>query len=283
MRRGQPVYRIAILAFFIITQLSCAFPAPRFRSEQSREPVYDKDAISSAETSNLDPGVKRLYKSTNRATKEDFIDHASEEGSLWASNGQTNYYFTKNRIRNPGDIITLVIDNDLYKDIGMEVRETLAPKEKAIEMERLREKYLAKFVPPAEPGAPAAATPSPSPSPSPDPASAQAKGGGSGLVPELPIPKTQPEMEKLLAGLNLTNLDIYTALQLKVGDKMMGEVVERYPNGNYKIRASKRVAYDKGPPRTVTVTGVVKASDIEEETDSINSGKLYEYRVEVSR
>jgi flagellar basal body L-ring protein FlgH len=62
---------------------------------------------------------------------------------------------------------------------------------------------------------------------------------------------------------------------------MMGEIVERYPNGNYKIRAIKRIAY-RGGYRMLTMIGVAKSADITEE-DTIGSGKLYEYRLEVIR
>jgi hypothetical protein len=45
------------------------------------------------------PLIQRKYRDGARVTKEDFIDRNSNEGSLWASDGQTNYYFTKNKVR----------------------------------------------------------------------------------------------------------------------------------------------------------------------------------------
>jgi flagellar basal body L-ring protein FlgH len=62
----------------------------------------------------------------------------------------------------------------------------------------------------------------------------------------------------------------------------MAEIVERYPNGNYKIRGTKRVLYKNGSPRLATVVAVAKGTDIGED-DVINSGKLYEYRLEAFR
>ena len=61
----------------------------------------------------------------------------------------------------------------------------------------------------------------------------------------------------------------------------IAEIVERYPNGNYKVRGSKKVKY-RGGSRLITMVGVVKGTDIAED-DTVNSGKLYEYRPEVLR
>ena len=61
----------------------------------------------------------------------------------------------------------------------------------------------------------------------------------------------------------------------------MSEIVERYPNGNYKIRGTKRIPYRNGA-RMVNLIGIVRGTDITEE-DTIASGKLYEYRLEVIR
>jgi flagellar basal body L-ring protein FlgH len=78
------------------------------------------------------------------------------------------------------------------------------------------------------------------------------------------------------------DVDVGKSLEVKATDVLMGEIIERYPNGNYKIRATKKVPYKGGAPRMVTVTGVVKGTDISEE-DMVGSGKLYEYRVDVAR
>jgi len=56
---------------------------------------------------------------------------------------------------------------------------------------------------------------------------------------------------------------------------MMGEVVERYPNGNYKIRAAKKVPY-RGGQRVMTLVAVAQAKDLDNK-DVINAERLYEY------
>ena len=78
------------------------------------------------------------------------------------------------------------------------------------------------------------------------------------------------------------DIDVSKSLDLKGGDPIMAEVLERYPNGNYKIRGSKRISYKGGPPRYVTLTAIARGADIGED-DVITSGKLYEYRLESVR
>lgn len=246
-------------------------------------PEFKRDP-STATTSKLDPDTKRLYKSGNRATRDDFIDQSQEEGSLWASNGDTNYYFIKNKVRSPGDMITLVIEPDLYKDIGNEIKQMLSFREKSTEVgiiqDRLKEKFLAELeasrkdtlaTTSAAPDRTLASSSSDQTQPSPAPAPRA-----------IPEPLTQEQINRMVPKANFADVDIFPSLDFKAGDTMMGEILERYPNGNFKVKAVKRIPYKKGSPRIVTVVGIVRAADINTETDTINSGKLYEYRVEVA-
>jgi flagellar basal body L-ring protein FlgH len=85
-----------------------------------------------------------------------------------------------------------------------------------------------------------------------------------------------------MARITIKDVDLGPSLEVKAGDTMMGEILERHPNGNYRIRAIKRVQYKNGPARLVSVMGLVRAKDIDEDTDGVASGKLYDYRVEVA-
>ncbi|MGZ3689354.1 MAG: hypothetical protein ACXVBW_13710, partial [Bdellovibrionota bacterium] len=80
----------------------------------------------------------------------------------------------------------------------------------------------------------------------------------------------------------VNDIDIGKLIEIKPGETMLSEIVERFPNGNYKIRGTKKIPYKNGPPRVVSVVAIAKGSDITEE-DVIPSGKLYEYRVESVR
>lgn len=218
----------------------------------------------------MEPSVRRQYKHGVRATRADFVDESQNEASLWASDGQTNYYFTKNKIRGVGDILTITLETDMVRDIALESRRTLTPREREFELnlaqERLRTKALGLPSPDAEPGAKDQVATSAA-----APARAPAGAAAAAATPDVDIPSAK-----------VTDVDVGKSLSLKAGDPLMAEIVERYPNGNYKVRATKRIPYKGGPPRFVSLVGVVKGSDIAED-DTVPSGKLYEYRIEASR
>ena len=275
------------------------------------------DAVNTAMTPNLAPPVKRQYKNGARATRDDFIDQSTSEGSLWASDGQTNYYFTKNKVRSVGDIVTLTIDEAVVRDIAIEAKRNLSDKEREFELgliqAKIRADALAAYVPEPDPyatpsdtasssqAAPArapAATPAATPTPAPAPqeiAGATAVPGGSGTA-EVPVQAVLPEGVTLSKDKNyyitpsgkevdfrkatIAEIDMTKKLEIKAGETVMSEIIERYPNGNYKIRGIKRVPYRNGPPKLVSIVGIVKGTDITEE-DTTTSGKLYEYRVDV--
>ncbi len=257
--------------------------------------VPDGDSwVTTANTPVFLPKNSRQYKNRSHATREDFIDQSQDEGSLWASGGQTNYFFTKNRVRSPGDLVTLTLDEALYSELLLEAKRTLNFPEREVELnlaqETLRNKFIAEKLGQKKDqiltsaAAPESAVPmsenasgAPSSSPSPSPSRAPGEGIAKGATAE-----TMKELGKLAPRAHFNDVDLSRSLDLKVGDSMMGEILERFPNGNYKIRAVKKVQYKNGMPRLVSVIGIVKSSDIAEDGDSVHSGRLYEYRVEVA-
>ena len=235
--------------------------------------------VNTLEHSNLFPEVKRNYHDprTGRATKDDFIDQAEEAGSLWASGGQTNYYFIKNKLRNIGDIITLAIDNDLHRDIVEEIKESLSTREKIMELNSaqdiLRNKYIAASD--VEEMQKRAETE--------DPKNPKTPGTPGPPVLSSAHKMSPRDIDGQIPRAALGDINIDPAIDLKPGGNMTGEILERYPNGNYKIMAIKRVPYKHGTPRMVSVVGIVKGSDITDDTDIIPSGKLYDYKVAIAK
>ena len=243
------------------------------------------EEVSENPESTSDSPAKDPLKNKKRTTREDFVDHSQEEGSLWASSGQTNYYFTKNKVRSPGDIVTVKVENDLYRAIAAEIKKSLTLEEQAVELldarELLRQKLMknvsstekdrltstsASPEKPLDPGAPVEAL---------GPSEAASAGGKMAVL-------TAADVEKQVLQFSIAEVDISPRLEIKGGDMMMGEIVGRYPNGNYKIRATKKILYKKGQVKEVTVVAIVKAADIAEDSDAVNSGKLYDYQVEVA-
>jgi flagellar L-ring protein precursor FlgH len=223
---------------------------------------------------NMAPGTRRQYRNGNRATAADFVDDSQNEGSLWASDGQTNYYFTKNKIRGVGDIISIKMEGGLIKDLGSEIKRTLTPNEKnaeiALAQDRIRQKALG-----ASDGTTTAAN------------GAGGPGGPAGAgAPGAPAPTDNSRAPASATGgypeATAADIDVTKSLEVKDGDLVMAEIVERYPNGNYKIRGTKRIQYKTGTPRLMTLMAVARGTDIGED-DVINSGKLYEYQLEAFR
>jgi flagellar L-ring protein FlgH len=224
---------------------------------------------------NMAPGTRRQYRNGNRATAADFVDDSQNEGSLWASDGQTNYYFTKNKVRGVGDIVSIKMEGGLIKDLGSEIKRTLTPNEKdaeiALAQNRMNQKALGAQDGTATaangaggPGAPGApGTPPGAPT---DNGRGPASFGSGGNVPTA----------------TAADIDVTKSIEVKDGDLVMAEIVERYPNGNYKIRGTKRIQYKTGTPRLMTLMAVARGTDIGED-DVINSGKLYEYQLEAFR
>lgn len=242
------------------------------RDQENSAENSDYNGPTFSNTPNMPPPTKRMYKNGNRATRADFIDESPNEGSLWASDGQTNYYFTKNKVRGVGDIITINLEDGMIRDLGLEIRHTLNERERDVEMALAEDRARARAAggnaaTPAN-GQKSDAVASSSAAPNRTPASGQT---ANDTAANAEAPKVLP-----------SDVDVSKSLEVKAGDTMMAEIVERYPNGNYKIRGTKRVIYKNGAPRLVNLVGVVRGSDIAED-DTVPSGKLYEYRLEAVR
>lgn len=226
----------------------------------------ESNAPSYANNSNLAPNQKRMYKNGMRATRADFVDDAKDDGSLWTSDGQTNYYLTKNKINTVGDILTVTSDEAMAKDIAAELKRTLSPEERDIEIEIAQEKLRRRAMGlPEEAAAGAGADQVAS-------TAASANRAPANIDKEKPVD---------VPTATWADVDLKNAIEFKAGDTFMAEVVERYPNGNYKIRGVKRVRYRNGY-RMVNLTAIAKNADITDD-QTIPAGKLYEYRLEALR
>ena len=247
---------------------------------------------------------RRNFKHGYRATRDDFVDESQEAGSLWASSGQTNFFFTKNKIRNAGDIISLVVGDELYKQMISELRNNFNQDEQADEVALLKGDTKHKLVKTMEKQNQDAAKAkeladnlaSSSAAPVKPGANNEIKTGtrapatSNPATPAVAAPEatnaqqaqlTQEEIEKTVDAIGFPDVDVAAALELKSGDKFMGEILRRYPNGNYQIRVAKSIPYKHGNPKNVALTAIVKATDIAEDTDLIQSANLYETQVDV--
>lgn len=214
------------------------------------------------------PVLQKKYKTGNRATRADFVDDSRADGSLWTSEGQTNYFLTKNQIKSEGDLITVVSDENFVKDVAAELKRTLAPDEREAELEiaqeRLRRQMLGLPEDPATAGVDGDKV-----------ASTQAAASRS------PASNKDEKKDVDVPNVLWADVDLRKSMEFKAADPVMMEVAERYPNGNYKLRGLKRIRV-RGQSKMVSVMAIAKNSDISED-ETINAGKLYEYRIEAVR
>lgn len=243
----------------------------RQATTMANESGYESGEVAYSNTPMLPPPVRRAYKNGDRATRQDFIDDSQDEGSLWASDGQTNYYFSKNKIRGLGDILTVTLDEDLVRDTATEITRALTPKEREAELalaqERLRLKALGLDESEEEQKGPGGRRPATS---GPPRTAIGANSTGTVVEEGVIVPKA-----------TYADIDVKKSLELKEGDTMMAEIIERFPNGNFKIRGTKKLRYRNGY-RLVSMLGIIRGKDVTEE-DTIESRKIYEYRLEVLR
>jgi hypothetical protein len=212
------------------------------------------------------PVMQERYKNGARASRADFIDDSSSDGSLWSSDGQTNYFLTKNQVKTQGDLVTIVADDEFVRDVAAELKRTMTPDEREAQMDLAQERArrVAMGLPETED---AAAT------------------GGDAVATAQSAPERAPASESgkkvTVPQVKWSQVDLRKSMEMKSGDQVMTEVLERYPNGNYKLRGLKRVRVD-GQVRMVSVIAIARNTDIGTD-ETVPAGKLYEYRIESVR
>lgn len=193
-----------------------------------------------------------------RSTKRDLWDNAPADGSLWSGEGDVNFFFTRSKIRNMGDIVNIKMQEPLVKQIASEVKRNLTPAEQQVELAI------------ATKGKIAAAN-----------ADSAKRGLASVTEDELKGGDVTDAYNSMSKAVQWSQVDLSTEIGIKNDEEIRAEVIDRYPNGNYKVRAVKQISY-RGRPRVVSLVGVAAANDFDEQ-DTIQSGKLYEYQVRMAR
>ncbi|MBI3558484.1 MAG: flagellar basal body L-ring protein FlgH [Deltaproteobacteria bacterium] len=165
-----------------------------------------------------------------RVTAAEFMaDNSKNENSLWAEDGQSNYLFARNKLKAAGDLVTVMIEDGLRKDMVDSVKRILPPEYRDQDIR----------VP--------------------------------GLTKDAPA-------DRSIAGA-ATAPPAADAGDAAASDLLTAEVLERYPNGNVRLRGIKRVPF-KRQVRNIEVVAIVKGADISE-TDVVKSSKFFDQHVEL--
>lgn len=207
--------------------------------------------IENARRKTLDQG----QDIAGRHTKQDFWDNAPGDGSLWSGEGDVNFFFTRARIYNAGDIVSIKAEESLIKQIANQVKKGLTIPEQQVELTLFTK---------------GAGT-----------ADADGKRGLASLGEDDLNGGAAEAYSKMNKALLWSQVDLTKTISIQPEETLRAEVLERYPNGNYKIRAVKQISY-RGRPRLVTLVGIAPAEDFDEQAN-ITSGKLYEHQMQVSR
>ena len=196
------------------------------------------------------------YARGDRATKVDFYDNTPNDGSLWANENDANYFFTKGKVRTTGDIISVKLEDSMIKQFAEEIKKTLTPAEQEVEMALYRKNDAAAK----------------------DDQDLKAyRNVASEDLKTSDAEEVKGRMEKAV---RWSQVDLAKVIGFTPNEELRAEIIDRYQNGNYKIRAVKRVLY-RGTSKLVSMVGVAPATDFDEK-DLIASGKLYEYKIKVA-
>lgn len=215
--------------------------------------VLDKN-IGAGHGSPID--LSGIRAKSARVNRSDFEKAAAQnENSLWKDDGQSNFLFSANKQRAPGDLISIEVEPDLKRDI---VRE------------------FGKTVPDDERDAMAIPGYTKEKSPNRAVASAVDKTSANGTAT---APAEEGDAKK-----TSTDVGASRSGEPEISDTptfITGEILQRFPNGNILMRAVKRIPYGDHA-RTMEVTGIVKESDIGED-GVVKSSKFFESKVEAYR
>ncbi len=237
-------------------------------SFNEREPSSTDDQANNEELDATDDHVRSKieenrglsvakYAQGDRATREDFYDRSPGDGSLWTGENDSNYFYSKTKVRASGDIVSVKVEDELVRHVGEEIKKSLSPAEQEVEMALyLKNNSAAK-----------------------DNKDLEAyRNVASDDLKSVDAEEVKTRMEKAV---RWSQVDLSKTISLKASEDFRAEIIDRFPNGNYKIRATKRILY-RGSSKLVSMVAVAPAADFDD-TDTIKSGKLYEYKVRVAR
>ena len=193
----------------------------------------------------------------DRVTRNDFYDNAPNDGSLWANENDGNYFFTKGKVHTVGDIVSVKLEEGFIRQFAEEIKKTLTPAEQEVEMALyLKNTEGAKN-------------------------DQDLKAYRNVASDDLRSSEAEEVKSRMEKAVRWSQVDLSKAIAVNPNEELRAEIIDRFQNGNFRIRATKRVLY-RGSSKLVSLLAVAPSADFDEK-DTINSGKLYEYKIKVAR
>ena len=227
-----------IFVIFSLVLTSCSY----FMTKEKPSEI-DPDSTLTKYNENPNYGVwgQRNYKKTTKTQLEDESELDSKAGSLWVMDGQQSYYFSQNKNRKEGDFLNVKLEGAALKQVETKVG---VIKSLLLELEQQeKEEALQKLASDDKKATPEARAPAAAP------------------VAE---PKKAPVKEE--------------KSELADMGPIQTRIVERLPDGNYRIKGQQPFMIGKREYKVIIV-GLLRPEDYNDE--GINSSKIIDPQYDV--
>ena len=193
-------------------------------------------------SSNPQMGVPthRQYRRMTRSAMEEESELQSQAGSMWVNEGQTSYLFVQNKTRREGDILNVKLDGAAQRQVETKVR---VIKKLLLQLEQAAPGEMKQQLATTGPidRSPASPAPAPAPAPAPEP--------------------VKDEREEL------KDVEVITT-----------RLVERLPDGNYRVKGAQPFMIGKREYKVIVV-GLIRPEDYNDE--GVSSSKLLDPQFDV--
>ncbi len=201
--------------------------------------VNPEPGLKYSETPQAGSMQERDYKRMTRSRLEEESEVSSSAGSLWQMEGQTSYMFAQNKSRREGDAISVKLEGPAMKQVEAKAQniKTLIRELEEEEIKRKNKNMNLGLAQKAE-GAPATG-----------------KLGEPARAPAAAAVEKPKKEEKL---------------DLKEIENIQSKIVEKMPDGNYRIKGSQPFMIEKKEYKVI-ITGVIKPEDYNDAGISSNT------------
>ncbi len=198
--------------------------------------VSPEPGLKYSETPQAGSIQERDYKRMTKSRLEEESEVSSGAGSLWQMEGQTSYMFAQNKSRREGDAINVKLEGAAMKQVETKAQniKTLI---KELEEEEIKRKNKNMNLGLAQKGEAAPAN------------------GKPAEAARAPAAVEKPKETKL---------------DLKEVENIQSKIVEKMPDGNYRIKGSQPFMIEKKEYKVI-ITGVIKPEDYNDAGISSNT------------
>ncbi len=220
--------------------------------KKSAEMIAEESVVKYTDNDNMPVTAAREYKRMVRQRLEEESHLNAQAGSMWVMEGQGAYLFAQNKARREGDFIDVKMEGAAQSQVETKITvikkllKQLEDEERKIKEQQEAEKLKAQL------------------------AQGASNNQNSSLAQRTPAVAPSPPSEE-------KNSDKESKDEVKV-DVVPARIVERQPDGNYRIRGQQPFMIGKREYKVI-VTGILRPEDFSE--GGVSSSKLLDPQYEV--